>query len=477
MENYIFYSIIGLGFSYLIFRFILKSEKNFHFIRFYLLGSLILCLLSPVLHIDYGLDFSPVKKIQIEKNFDFTEKTETLEKASVAVIEREGFSSRDVLTYIYLCVSMVLLIRFFKNVLKIYTLINKGRKDFSLDMKIIEKDEKGNPFSFFNYLFIHPEDLKTEKYFESVLSHELAHSKELHSVDVIFIELLSCFFWFNPFVWLYKQQIIENHEFLADSFVVKSGIDTESYSFQLIRSGDRITQPIISGFSFINTKNRLNMMYKTKSPKSLISLKVGLVLLLFSGVFAISSFAPAENSGPFVVVVDAGHGGKDSGSLNEKEVNLQVSKILHALSRKNEVEIVLIREDDRFLNLEDRVNFVKAQKPDLLLSLHSNTSTDASKKGIEAYYTPEGPFPERSLSYSKILVDKQVKSISDRGEIKTANFKILREVPVPAVLLELGFLSNKSEAAILRNPEMQKKIAEAIYDGLLEIKSEAGEKQ
>lgn len=474
MQNYIFYSVAGLGFSYLIFLFILKREKNFHFIRFYLLGSLILCLLSPVLNIDWGLNFSTVRKIQIEKTFGLSENSETPEKETVAVIERDGFSSWDALPYLYFFIVMILLFRFVNNVLKIFNLINSHRKGSSCHMKIIEKDEKGNPFSFFNYLFVHPEDQKNKEYFNSVLSHELAHSKEFHSADVIFMELLSCFFWFNPFVWLYKQEIIENHEFLADAFVIRSGTDTDSYSFQLIRSGDRIKQPFISGFSFINTKNRLNMMYKTKSPKSLISLKVGLVLFLFSGVFAISSFSPAENSGPFVVVVDAGHGGKDAGPLNEKEVNLQVSKFLQAVSRKNEIEIILIREEDRFLNLEDRIDFVKAQKPDLLLSLHSNTSSDVNKKGVEAYYTPEGPFPERSLNYSKILVSKQVKDINDRGEIKTANFRILREVPVPAVLLELGFLSNKSEAAILRNPEMQKKIAEAIYDGLLEIKSGAG---
>lgn len=66
----------------------------------------------------------------------------------------------------------------------------------------------------------------------------------------------------NTAIWLYKQEIIENHEYLTDSAVVKSGIDTESYSFQLIRSGDSIKQPFISGFSFIKIKNRLNMMYK-----------------------------------------------------------------------------------------------------------------------------------------------------------------------------------------------------------------------
>lgn len=464
-------SIAGLGVSYFLFLLLLKQEKNFLFIRFYLLGSLILCLISPVLHIDWGLDLSPVKQIKIAETFDLFEQPETPEKETVTIIKRDTSVLGYVLIYFYGFMTLILLIRFLKNGLTIIDLIKKGRIASRYPMKLIVKEEKGNPFSFFNYLFIHPEDLEDEDYFQSVLSHELSHSKEFHSLDVIFTELLSCFFWFNPFVWLYKREIIENHEFLADSHVVRSGMDTDSYSLQLIRSGARVKQPFISGFSFINTKNRLNMMYKKKSPKTLILLKICLIAFLFSGVFAISSFTPSGNSNPFVVVVDAGHGGKDRGNSNEKDINLQISKILYSLSKKNEVEIILLREDDRWITLEERVNFVNAQKPDLLLSLHCNNAQDSDKKGLQVFYAPKGFAPESALEYSKILVEHQVKELHESGEIKTANFRVLREASVPAVLLEMGFLSNPSDVELLQDPESQQKIAEALYDGLLEIRS------
>lgn len=469
--DYLFYSISGLALSFLLYLFFLKREKNFHFNRFYLLATLVLCLIAPTLELDWNSQYIPAEKFRLESSFTTLETLEEPDEKSIMLLQKEKFPFRKIFLILYLFGSALFLFRFSRNLSKILILIKNKKFEIVDGFKIIETKEKGNPYSFFNYLFINPSDLNNKTFANSIINHELAHSKQLHSVDIIFLEFLSCFFWFNPFIWIYKREILENHEYLADSAVIKAGIDIEIYSSQLIQCGDFLKQPLISGFSFIKTKNRLTMLHKEKSFNFLSGLKASIVLILFAGVFAISSFSPAKNSKPFVVVVDAGHGGRDSGSLNEKEINLKISRHLQDLSKADDIQIILIRENDDFVTLQDRINFVNTQKPDFLLSIHSNVFTDPEKRGVEAFYANKGLHKDLSLLSSEILIKQHLKEITDKGEIKTANFKILSETTMPGVLLELGFLSNKSDAARLNDPGHQKLIASNIYAGLQEIKS------
>src|SRR5690606_69343 len=121
--------------------------------------------------------------------------------------------------------------------------------------KIISLDGEQQVSSFFNYIFINSSDLKSKGHRESIMLHEGVHSKQLHSLDILLVEFLSCAFWFNPFVWLYKKQIRENHEFIADDKVIQSGIDIEDYSHAIIYSGKRSEGlPLSSGINFIHIK-------------------------------------------------------------------------------------------------------------------------------------------------------------------------------------------------------------------------------
>lgn len=430
-----------------------------------------LCLIAPTLELNWSSQYIPAEKLQLENAFTILEPLEVPDEKSVMLVQKEKFPLKKTLLIFYLTGSALFLIRFSRNLLKIINLIKSKKPTVFKGFKIVETEEKGNPYSFFNYLFINQSDLNNKTFASSIINHELAHSKQLHSVDIIFLEFLSCFFWFNPFIWIYKRAILENHEYLADSAVIKAGIDIEIYSSQLIQCGDFLKKPFISGFSFTKTKNRLTMLHTEKSFNFLSGLKASIVLILFAGVFTISSFSPAKDSKPFVVVVDAGHGGRDSGSLNEKEINLNISRYLQDLSKADDIQIILIRENDDFVTLQDRINFVNTQKPDFLLSIHSNIFTDPEKRGFEAFYANNGLHKELSLLSSEILMKQHLEEITDKGEIKTANFKILSESTMPGVLIELGFLSNKSDATRLNDPDHQKLIASNIYASLQEIKS------
>ena len=466
-------SIIALGCSYIGYLLLLKNDLNLRFNRFYLLGSLLLGLAAPALSIDSGLPFSKPEELSLENKLVPLENEERVEENSIVVYRAAGIDLSQIVFWFYLLICSLLLFRFCKNFLSVFLMTKRWDGRTCEGLRIVDSPLKGNPYSFFHYLFVHSHDLKDPEFKKIMLLHEKAHSQEFHAIDVILAELSCCLFWFNPFTWLYKKCIVENHEYLADSAVVKSGVDIATYSRQIIFNGERAVLPVISGFSFIKTKNRINMLYREKTFARLKLFKLGMALLLVALVFAVSSFSlPTTDTAPFVVVVDAGHGGKDIGPFNEKEVNFQISQQLKSLSSKGNIEIILVRKGDEFISLKDRVEFASSQDADLFLSLHSNTSTDPSISGVEAYYATESNFSAKSLQFSKILISKQVEKVANRGEVKSANFVVLRDVPMPAVLLELGYLSNRTEASRLRDPDHQKLVAKAIFEGLQEIRAQ-----
>jgi hypothetical protein len=251
--------------------------------------------------------------------------------------------------------------------------------------------------------------------YESIIAHETVHSEELHTIDIILLELLSCVFWFNPFIWLYKKAVLQNHEFIADEKSVLSGIDIENYSNTIINLGQKENRvPLTSGFNFIQIKNRIIMLHQSKSSVFNRTLKITSVIFLFTGIFALSSCKDLDDtlsSEPLLVIIDAGHGGKDSGHLSEHEVEktiiLQITNLLASLS-DDKVEIVLTRNNDEFLELSERADFINNIKPNLFLSLHCNAHSDASIRGTEAYFNPKHQDAETSFEYADVLIEHQL---------------------------------------------------------------------
>ena len=280
--------------------------------------------------------------------------------------------------------------------------------------------------------------------------------------------------WFNPFIWLYKKAIAENHEYLADDLVIKEGINLTTYLKEIVQSINK-KSPLYfsSGFNYLQTKNRLIMLNKEKSNTFVKTTKLLTVITLSGAMLFLNSFTNINDTKPLLVVIDAGHGGKDDGASNnaiiEKEITLSIAKKLEAYNKEGKVQVLLTRSNDNSLTLKDRVDYINKQKPDLFLSLHINTSQNKAKKGVEAYYY-EGNHQKKSHNYSKTLISEQFKTFWNNGEIKTSNFFVLKNSNYPGVLLELGFLSNETDHKILMDTKNHHQIAAAIYSGLLEIK-------
>ena len=171
------------------------------------------------------------------------------------------------------------------------------------------------------------------------------------------------------------------------------------------------------------------------------------------------------------VVIDAGHGGKDGGSvwngLIEKKLCLDVAKRVEAGLKSRGLKTAMTRRTDTFVELSQRARIANRVPSSIFVSIHFNGSRQTIISGGEAYY--------RS-SRGKILASAVSRSIKSRitggsRGIFYADYKVLRETKMPAVLVECGYISNKREAARCSTPAHRQKLADAIVSGLLAVKA------
>ncbi|QRG68139.1 N-acetylmuramoyl-L-alanine amidase family protein [Brevibacillus choshinensis] len=179
---------------------------------------------------------------------------------------------------------------------------------------------------------------------------------------------------------------------------------------------------------------------------------------------------PKPQKTGFLIVVDAGHGGKDPGTLgaagnHEKDYNLAVAnKVVALLGQYKEFQVVPVRTTDVFYELSERVAIANERNADLFLSIHANAFPKATAGGTETFY-----YNANSKTFAQI-VHKHLQGatqFTDRG-YKQSGYYVIKNTKMPAVLTETGFLSNPSENAKLTNPAFQDKIAQALVAAIRE---------
>src|SRR5438552_9565813 len=169
------------------------------------------------------------------------------------------------------------------------------------------------------------------------------------------------------------------------------------------------------------------------------------------------------------VVVDAGHGGKDSGAYRrygppEKIATLDVAKRLDQKLRESQLKTVMTRSTDVFIPLDERVAIENRQKNSIFVSVHFNDSRRRGIHGFETYYhSPSG----RELAERIQAKLMTIPHSADRG-VHTANFRVLRLATYPAVLVECGFLSNRKEGGQARDDEYRELLADKIAEAIVE---------
>src|SRR5437899_5823463 len=175
------------------------------------------------------------------------------------------------------------------------------------------------------------------------------------------------------------------------------------------------------------------------------------------------------------VVVDAGHGGKDSGAYRrygppEKLVTLDVAERLNRKLRESQLKTVMTRSSDVFIPLDERVNIENAQKNAIFVSIHFNDSRRRGIRGFETYYHSGVSSDLANRIQQKLMT---IPHSANRG-VHTANFRVLRLASCPAVLVECGFLSNRAEGVQARAWEYRELLADRIAEAIVEQRYGAG---
>ena len=172
----------------------------------------------------------------------------------------------------------------------------------------------------------------------------------------------------------------------------------------------------------------------------------------------------------YKVFIDPGHGGVDNGAVQngvlEDEINLQISKKIEAKLKAKGVEVKMSRYDDTYLSLTDRTYMANKEGSDVFVSIHQNSATNSSAKGIETYYySTRQDSKELATDIQNDLI--QATNATDRG-VKTANYAVIKTASMSSSLVECGFISNLTEAQNLSSSSYQDKVAEGIVNGIMD---------
>jgi N-acetylmuramoyl-L-alanine amidase len=178
---------------------------------------------------------------------------------------------------------------------------------------------------------------------------------------------------------------------------------------------------------------------------------------------------PRVPKGRLVVMIDPGHGGKDSGAvgiggLQEKDIILPISQRVAAILERQGIHAILTRTSDYFVDLAPRVEMAKQDHADLFVSIHANSIDNRPDvNGLETYYFDSGNRLAQTI-HNSIL---QSLDIKDRG-VRRARFYVLRNNPMPAVLVEVGFVTGVQDAPRLSTANYEDQMAQAIANGILQ---------
>jgi N-acetylmuramoyl-L-alanine amidase len=184
-----------------------------------------------------------------------------------------------------------------------------------------------------------------------------------------------------------------------------------------------------------------------------------------SGVVAIEIPEPGLRA--HVVALDAGHGGRDMGATGpsgvlEKDVVLDIALRARELLVRAGTRVIMTRETDEYVELADRPRLARTQGATVYVSIHANASVRQAASGSETYYlTPQ------SLALAQMVQEElaRISGLPNRG-VKTANFLVLRESDVPAVLVEVAYVSNPEDENRLRTVAFRQRLAEAVVRGV-----------
>ncbi|SDG92200.1 M56 family metallopeptidase [Winogradskyella thalassocola] len=386
METYLLKFSACLCVFWLVYVLFLEHQNMHRFKRFYLLSVLILALAIPTLTITEYVE--PV--------------TATFETAPVyfpmelvlddtTIEEAPFFNLETTLWLIYGFGVLMFASRFIINLVKMQRRIVKNDNINKRSFIYVLLHENIIPHSFFRYIFFNKTRYESDNIPKEVLLHEETHARQLHSLDIIIIELLQIIFWFHPLIYILKHHVKLNHEFLADQAVLEQGTDTKVYQHILLQfSSNTQNHQLSSAINYSSIKKRFTVM-KTQTSKTRIWLSTVLVLPIIAILFY--SFAEKE--------------------YVEKD-NIKTSELLQVQNESQSVEASekLMQEYRDFITSYKETNTVHFNKYERAIIIYNELMSEKQRASVETF--PE--HQENSLLKNHNFLEDYIKLSKSKVE-------------------------------------------------------------
>ena len=245
---------------YLFYRFLLKKETFHRFNRLVLVGTAVLSFLLPLCIITIHKPMEAAAPVPPPALPDFSA------GEAVAAVEKSAPWWPVALTVLFWTGSAFVIVRVVVSMIAIARIVRQGemvREEEGSKVIVTERDI--DPFSWMRYIVLSRKDWENNRI--PILAHEKAHIRYGHSVELLLVDVMSAFQWFNPAIWMLRADLQELHEYEADDAVLRSGANLKEYQYLLIRKAvSKSGYSVANSFNHSILKNRITMMSKSKSP-------------------------------------------------------------------------------------------------------------------------------------------------------------------------------------------------------------------
>ncbi len=460
----------------------LRNKKLHQFNRFYLLSIPVVSLLLPNMHFEwYNVATSSTDgAFTILQAMKGTDEAETMLPASTY------FNMDKFILYSYAVVSLFFLTVLALRIAWILKLKRTHTKERWNGIVIVHTRIDGAPFSFLDNLFWKDSIAIDSNEGALILRHECVHIQQKHTADKLFMELMLILFWINPIYWFMQKELSLVHEYIADEAAV-TGSNTEQFARMLLQTHYAGYFPkIIQPFFYSPIKRRLIMLtISNKTSYSylrrlLVLPLLGITLFLFS--FSLNKNVNVNRSDKkIIMVLDAGHGGKDIGvtglnGVQEKNLTLKITNIISQLAEAYNIEVVPTRKGDDYPSLDERALKVKESSANLLVSIHINDEHGVvNGNGYEIYVDRTNPRKTESNRLASAIASK-LNLMNIQPELVEKGLHVLRNCDAPAVLIECGYINNEQEMEVINNEKKLEELCRNILSGVVDYEN-AGSKK
>jgi N-acetylmuramoyl-L-alanine amidase len=485
---YFFYYLLKVticsGFLFGYYHLFLRNKVYHAYNRFYLLAATLLSLVIPLLNFELIFNAEQSSSQSIRLLQVVNSGSEYLDEVFI-YSNPQGISPNEWLYIGYALLSLFLLFSLIKVWMQIYRLLSTHKQQALNDVVFIPSREKGTPFSFFRYIFWNTDiDINSDTG-RQIFAHELAHVREKHSLDKLYINCLLIVFWINPVFWLIKKELNLIHEFIADKKAIADN-DAGALAAMIVKSAyPQHSFMLTSHFFYSPIKRRLKMLTKYKNSKAgylyrILALPVVLSLVALLTIKAKSGISELVNPAEKItVMIDAGHGGQDGGAANaagnirEKDLTLAFLKKIKELNNLENINLVFTRSTDIYQTPLEKVALAKEANADLCISIHigSGPSAVGKRSGMEVYITQSNMVNMVSSGLVASAVIEQFKGnyalpVASNPVQRSGSIALLDKLNCPSIIIEAGYINNPGDLAYLQSEAAQTSFAKNLLSAI-----------